>query len=154
MDFEAWTKLLGKTQDDADVKAALAAAGVKKIPKLDDDETFVQVELKGQGLELVLTDEAILKELEDQDLGEGPLIVSGVVAKLDKAQGRDLYKGPLPHGIAATMSQAELRKRLGKPSDSDVDADTWIQDGLELGVSYTKGNGSLYGLSLTLPNAY
>lgn len=154
MDFDAWTKLLGKGRDDADVKRALAAAGVKKIPKLGEDETFVQIELKGRGLELVLTDEAILEELEGQALGEGPLIVSGVVAKLDKAQGRDLYKGPLPHGITAAMSQAELRKKLGKPAQSDVDADVWLEDGRELGVSYTKGNASLYGLSLTLPNAY
>jgi hypothetical protein len=154
MDFETWTKFLGKTQDDADLKTALAAAGVKKIPKLDPDETFVQIELKGQGLELVLTDEAILKELDDQDLGEGPLIVSGVVAKLDKAQGRDLYKGALPHGITAAMSQSELRKLLGKPGESDIDADVWMQGAWELGVSYTKGGASLYGMSMTLPNAY
>src|SRR5689334_18496053 len=112
MDFETWTKFLGKTQDDPDLKAALAAAGVKKIPKLDDDETFIQIELKGQGLELVLTDEASLKDLEDQDLGEGPLILSGVLAKLGKSHGRDLYGGVLPSGITPAMSQADMRRLL------------------------------------------
>jgi hypothetical protein len=153
MDFEAWTKFLGKTQDDPDLKAALAAAGVKKVPKLDPDETFVQIELKGAGLELVLTDEAILKELEDQDLGEGPLIVSGVLAKLGKSHGRDLYTGALPSGITPAMSQADMRKLLGNPSESDVDVDIWKKDGVEVSVDYAKGGGSLSALSLMLPNA-
>jgi len=153
MDFEAWTKFLGTTQDDAGLKAALAAAGVKRIPKLGDDETFVQIELKGMGLELILTDEASLKELEDQDLGEGPLILSGVLAKLGKTHGRDLYAGVLPSGIHAAMSQADMRKLLGNPSESDVDVDIWKKDGVEVSVDYTKGGSSLSALSLMLPNA-
>lgn len=153
MDFEAWTKFLGTTQDDAGLKAALAAAGVKRIPKLEPDETFVQIELKGAGLELILTDEASLKELEDQDLGEGPLILSGVLAKLGKTQGRDLYTGVLPSGIHVAMSQADMRKLLGNPSESDVDVDIWKKDGVEVSVDYTKGGTSLSALSLMLPNA-
>jgi len=153
MDFETWTKFLGKTQDDPDLKAALSAAGVKKIPKLDDDETFVQIELKGQGLELILTDEASLKNLQDQDLGEGPLIVSGVLAKLGKSQGRDLYAGVLPSGITAAMSQGDMRKLLGTPTESDTDVDIWKKDGLEVSVDYTKDGASLTALSLMLPNA-
>jgi hypothetical protein len=153
MDFETLTKLLGKSQDDPDVKIALAAAGVKKMPKLDEDETFVQIELKGHGLELILTDEAALKQLDDQDLGEGPLIVSGVLAKLGKSQGRDLYKGALPSGITAVMSQAEMRKLLGKPDESDIDVDIWKKGGVEISVDYTKGGTSLSALSVMLPNA-
>ncbi|MBC7957500.1 MAG: hypothetical protein H7Y33_16720 [Cytophagales bacterium] len=153
MDFETWMKFFGKSQDDADLKTALAAVGVKKIPKLDDDETFVQIELKGQGLELILTDEAILKEIEDQDLGEGPLIVSGVLAKLGKSQGRDLYTGALPSGITVAMSQAEMRKLLGKPQESDIDVDIWKKGGVEISVDYTKGGASLSALSVMLPNA-
>lgn len=153
MDFEAWTKFLGKTQDDADLKTALAAAGIKKLPKRDPDETFIQVELKGQGLELILTDEAALKELDDQDLGEGPLIVSGVLAKLGKSHGRDLYTGVLPSGITVAMSQSDMHKLLGKPSESDVDVDIWKKDGVEVSVDYSKGGASLSALSLMLPNA-
>ncbi|MBL0726379.1 hypothetical protein [Piscinibacter sp. HJYY11] len=153
MDFEAWTKLFGKSQDDPDLKAALAAAGVKKIPKLDEDETFVQIELKGHGLELILTDEAILKELDDQDLGEGPLIASGLLAKLGKTHGRDLYKGPLPSGLTAALSQADVRKLLGQPDDHDIDVDIWKKDGLELSVDYTKGGASIAGVTALLPNA-
>ena len=153
MDFETWTTFLGKSQDDTDFKAALFAVGVKKLPKLGKDETFVQIELKGQGLELILTDEAILKQLDDQDLGEGTLIVSGVLAKLGKSQGRDLYKGALPAGITAAWSQAEMRKLLGKPQDSDIDVDIWKKGGSEMSVDYTKGGASLSALSVMLPNA-
>lgn len=153
MDFQTWTKFFGKSQDDADLKTALTAVGVKEIPKLDDDETFVQIELKGQGLELILTDESILKEIEDQDLGEGPLIVSGVLAKLGKSQGRDLYTGPLPSGITAAMSQPEMRKLLGKPNESDIDVDIWKKGDVEISVDYTKGGTALSALSVMLPNA-
>ena len=118
MDFMAWTKLLGRTQEDPDLKAALAAAGVKKIPKLDEGDTFVQVELKGHGLELILTDEASLKELDDQDLGEGPLIVTGVLAKLAKSHGRDLYSGALPSGITMKVRPPSVEFSSPSPSPS------------------------------------
>ncbi len=153
MDFEAWMKLFGTSQDDPQLKAALAAAGVKKLPKLDDEETSVQLELKGHGLELILTDEASLKKLEDQDVGEGPLILSGVVAKLGKSQGRDLYAGKLPLGVAATMSQDAVRKLLGKPTTTGErhPVDIWTSQQQEVVARYPKDCQSLNTFSVTLP---
>ena len=155
MDFETWFRFLGKSQDDPAFKAALATAGIKKNPKLDDDDTSVQIELKGHGLELILTDEAFLKELKDQDLGEGPLIMSGVLAKLGKSHGRDLYAGKLPFGIAADMSQEAVRKILGRP-DSTGDrflVDIWKRDKTEIVARYPKDGKSLSALAVMLPNA-
>src|SRR5256885_2190826 len=80
MDMETWRKLLGKSQDDPAFKAELAAAGVRKIPKLDKGDFEVIFDLKGHGLWLEMTDEAYLKKLDDQDIGEGPLILTVVGA--------------------------------------------------------------------------
>jgi hypothetical protein len=154
MDLETWTKLFGKTQDDPAVKAALGTAGVKKVPKLDEDDTRVKIPLKGHGLEVMLTDEAFLKELEDQDLGEGPLIVSGVFVR---CHGRDCYAGKLPHGLACEMSQGAVRKLLGPPNekDDDIPVDIWKlkKPKLELVINYAPEGKSIANLSLMLPGA-
>jgi hypothetical protein len=153
MDFEAWMLFFGTSQDDPQLKVAMAAAGVKRVPKLDDEETSVQFELKGHGLELVMTDEATLKKLEDQDVGEGPLIMSGVVAKLGKSHGRDSYVGKLPFGVAADMSQDAVRKLLGKPTSTGErhPVDIWTRKEHEIVARYSKDCQSLTTLSVTLP---
>ena len=140
MDVETWIKLLGKSQDDKGVAAALAAAGVKKIPKLKKEHLKVFFDLKGEGMGLEMTDEAYFKHLDDQDIGEGPLILTEVGAYLDKSMSRDLYEGALPFKLAVGMTQADLRKTLGKPARSG-DAplfDIWPRDGLEVTARYTK----------------
>lgn len=154
MDIDAWTKLFGKSEDNAELKVALAAAGVKKKPKLKKDHTFVQFDLPGHGLALRMTDEAYLKDLDDQDIGEGPLILSGVIAYLDSSESDDLYKGKLPHKLAAGMTRAAVRKILGRPKRSTNDddppiSDTWLLDGLEIIANYTdEGTLSMWCPSL------
>jgi hypothetical protein len=157
MDIEAWTKLFGKSEDDAEVKAALAAAGLKKKPKLNKDRAFVQFDLSGQGLALRMTDEAYLKNLDDQDIGEGPLILSGVLAYLDSSKSPDLYKGKLPYKLAVGMTGEDVRKILGPPARStDEDdppiLDAWLRDGLEVIATYSRA-GKLVMLGLRLPGA-
>jgi hypothetical protein len=51
------------------------------------------------------------------------------------------------------MSQADMRKLLGNPSESDIDVDIWKKDGVEVSVDYAKGGAALSALSLMLPNA-
>lgn len=41
----AWTRLFGKRADDPRFKEAVAAAGVKKVPKLRKDRAFEQFDL-------------------------------------------------------------------------------------------------------------
>ncbi|MFM0521679.1 MULTISPECIES: hypothetical protein [Caballeronia] len=152
MDFEAWMDFFGTSQDDLSLNAALAAAGVRKVPKLDEESTSVQFALKGHGLELIMTDEATLKALDDQDVGEGPLILSGVLAKFGASE-RDPYRGSLPFGIAADMSQDSLRKLLGKPTETETKppSDVWIGKQREISVRYAKDCQSLTRLSVRLP---
>ena len=140
MDIDTWRKLLGKSQDDKSVKAALAAAGVKKSPKLDKDDVSVIVDLKGHGMWLKMIDEAFLKKLDDQDIGEGPLILTGVGAYLKRRKNRDLYKGTLPYKLSAGMIRADVRRTLGPPTSSDDEFlfDTWLRDALEVIAGYTE----------------
>jgi hypothetical protein len=142
MDMQAWTKLFNKSEDDPELKKALAASGVKKKPKLNKDRTFVQFDLEGQGLALRMTDEAYLKKLDDLDIGEGPLILSGVLAYLDSSVSDDLYKGKLPYKLAAGMTRAAVRKILGRPTRSTDDddppiLDSWSRKGLEAAAVYS-----------------
>jgi hypothetical protein len=155
MDLEGWKKLLAKSEDDATVKAALTAAGVKKIPKLDDDDTDVRFDLKGHGLWLLMTDEAFLKKLDDQDIGEGPLVLSGVSAYLDQSVSRDVYKDPLPYKVAPGMSQTEVRKLLGRRSSvpDDPQVDVWSRDRLKIIARYTRDLKLITSFGLFLPGA-
>lgn len=140
MDVEAWMNLLGRSEDDKSLKAALTAAGVKKIPKLKKEFFRVFFDVKGEGLWLEMTDEAHFKKLTDQDVGEGPLILTEVGAYLDKSRSRHLYKGALPYKLAVGMTQADLRKTFGRPARSG-DAppfDIWLRDDLEITAGYTK----------------
>jgi|EndMetStandDraft_4_1072995.scaffolds.fasta_scaffold358028_2 hypothetical protein len=142
MDLRTWTQLLGKSQDDAAVKAALEEAGIKKAPKLAKDNVSLIVDLKGYGMWLKLIDEAFFKKLEDQDIGEGPLILTSVGAYIERKKNKDLYKGQLPDKLTPGMTRDNVWKAIGKPSSSDesIPFDSWSSDGLQFGVGY---NGEL-----------
>lgn len=138
--MKTWIGLLGMSQDDAALKSALAAAGVAKVPKLGRDDFSVIFDLKGHGMSLQMTDEAYLRRVKNQDIGEGPLILSVVDAYLERRKSRDLYKGDLPFGLAAGMTRTDVKKVLGSPTTSyeDVPADIWNRDGFEVTVGFTK----------------
>jgi len=140
MDIGTWIELLGRSQDDPAVKGALAAAGLKKPPKLDKDNFRVHVELKGQGMSIVMMDEAYLKKLEDQDIGEGPLILTTVDAYLRRKKSGPLYKGKLPYNLAPDMTRDDVRRGLGSPTqiDDETPADSWSRDGFEVVALYTQ----------------
>jgi hypothetical protein len=154
MSIGTWIELLGKSQDDPQVQAALAAAGVKKIPKLDRDGFRVIFELKGHYLWLEMTDEAFQKRLEDQDVGEGPLILTSVEAVLSHRKAKSGYLGSLPLGLAPGMTRDDVRQVLGKPSTvfDNSPADIWLRDSLKLKVTYTQ-ELKLQTFALTLPRA-
>jgi hypothetical protein len=154
VELDDWKKLFGKNQNDPALKSALAAAGVKRIPKLDEDDTDVRFPIKGTGLEVIMTDEAFLKDL-DQEVGEGPLILSGVIAKCGKSHGRDMYAGALPNGITPAMSREDVRSVLGGPTskDDELFVDIWAKKQLETVVRYSRDGKSISTFALMLPGA-
>ena len=76
----------------------------------------------------------------------------GTYAELNKKRAKPKFERDHVPSHAA-MTQADMRKLLGNPSESDVDVDIWKKDGVEVSVDYTKGGSSLSALSLMLPNA-
>lgn len=140
MTMSDWIDFIGTSQDDPEFQAAIAAANVKKIPKLKRDELEVYVQLKGHGLALSLMDEAYLRGLANQDIGEGPLIVRGVYAMIKSRKSNDLYCASLPYKLASQMTRAEAAMVLGKPdaSDEDIPADFWTVGNLQLVVGFAK----------------
>lgn len=153
MNVDAWKALLGRTPSDPELAEALSEAGIKKIPKpaYRDGESFVQLELKGRGLEVMLTDAATL-DGRDEDSGKGPLRLSSILAKVGKAHGRDLYGEPLPFGLTRAMSRAEVIRVLGKPTESDDGVDIWRKGDVEVVVGFAK-TGELSDVSVMLPHA-
>ena len=155
MDFEAWMQLFGTSQDDPALQAAIVAHGAKKIPRRLRDEFSVQFMLRGTGLELVLTDEAELRKTDDQDVGEGPMRLSGVLAKMHPSQGRDLYQGVLPCGLRAGMSRQAVREQLGAPTEAvrtSPPMDRWESTQGVVTISYTKDSDAIATVFARLPN--
>jgi len=141
MSMSTWIDLLGKSQDDPHVQAALAAAGVKKVPKPSGGSAIF--ELKGHHLWLVMTKAFHSKR---------PMTLTSVEAVLSHRKKPGGYLGPLPLGLAANMSQDAIRRVLGTPLTivDDVPADIWLRDGIEVNVTYTQ-DLILQTLALTLP---
>jgi hypothetical protein len=140
MSIDTWIKLLGKNQHDSTLKKALVSAGVKKIPKLDRDNSAVLFDIKGHGLSVEMVDEAYLKDLAGKEKGDCPLILSGVCAYLVRKKNNDLYKGKLPYDLSNHLTQDQVREIFG-PSQmeiTDVPADIWLHNGLVVTVGFTK----------------
>jgi hypothetical protein len=154
----AWAKLLGRTQEDPALKRALAAAGIRKVPKLSKGRARVQFDLKGLGLALKMTDEGYLED-SDQRLGQGPLILSGVIAYLAESVSDELFAGKLPHKLVANMTRQTVRKLLGRPSrstnkDDPPILDAWVRDGREIIATYSYSKPEMLNmLGLHLPGA-
>ena len=139
MDMQAWIKLLGATGDDPALKAALAAAGVKKVPKLGREGVNKYIELKGHGLYVQLSDEALLKRLKDQPIGKRVVLVA-VDALIDTPKARSLYEGRLPYKLAAGMTCARVQKLLGAPDDGaeDIPYDAWHKGRRTVTIGFTR----------------
>ena len=111
-------------------------------------------DLKGHGMSLEMTDEAYFRRLDDQDIGEGPLILTAVDAYVERRKSQDLYKGKFPYKLTASMTREAIRKVLGLPTttDEDVPADIWMRDGLRVVAGYTK-DLRLGDLNLEVPRS-
>lgn len=124
MNFGTWFALLGHLDSEPAVVAALAAAGVKRVPKVRDGVSSI-FELKRHALWL---------EFHRAGRRATPLVLMSVQATLT-----DGYDGELPFGLAANLNQAQVRTLLGAPSTiiDDVPADLWLRDGIEWNLTFT-----------------
>lgn len=143
--------LIGKPSDAPEVVAWLSKAGGKP-PKLKKGDTNANVVLSKLGLELAFDDEAMLFSRKDLAIGEGALILTAVFFDLTKDPKHAAFADPLPFGIAATSSQADMHKLLGKPeeSDPDLNLERWTHDGKWVFANYEDGWASMWKLTVQM----
>jgi hypothetical protein len=149
VDYKQWVNLFGKTPDDPDVKKAVAAAGIVKPLKIGADELSVAADLPKGGMTIEFTDESIVRP---GGLAGKPILTS-VMMLLQHPSIKELYNGPLPHGIVKKTSKAGMRARFGEPVESDEDRrwDTWIVDGMRVSATYSRDLESIARLSVKAP---
>jgi hypothetical protein len=150
MSYKEWADLLGRDSEDKDVKALLAKRGVKRVPPIKKDRLDASVEFDDMMLKFA-TAELFPSRSEG---GDGSSLLSSIVLPL---QGKNWgeYKGKdLPLELNRTDSQKKLRKRFGKPQDSDSDLhwDEWVVDGFRLRVKYTGDNQEIAVITFGLPD--
>jgi len=69
------------------------------------------------------------------------LLLTGVDAYVETPKARNLYRGPLPFQLAASMTRDEVARLLGKPAQSgeDIPYDSWHKEGLTVTIGFTQG---------------
>src|SRR5262245_13042397 len=145
MDSEDIIPLLGKRDDDPAVKRLLADSGVTKKLRLPNDDDEVRVQLHKRGLTLIVEPEgrktSILKFVEAQFY-------------TDAEEGAKTFSGQLPQGLQFSDTQAQVRRKLGKPADSLKEAgwDSWKVDGLDLTVTYRKKDNQIILVQIGMPS--
>lgn len=154
MDYKAWVDMFGRSTDDAQLRKAVADAGITKSLKIGRDELSVSADIKGKGMTITFTDESILRPDTGGLLGRP--ILSSVLMILQHPDKSNLYKGPLPNQIDKNDSQAVLRKRFGVPLKSNDERrwDAWIIDGERVTVTYAKDLLSINRVSLAHPDSH
>ncbi len=154
MAFQSWLDLFGRNTDDEAVRSALAGKGISASSlELEKDRTTVLTELTGEGITLVFTDEAILHERDDMQIGEGALVLSEINLVLQNSgKGRAAYEGALPYELQRQNSRGDVRAKLGEVDDEDDDPpwDVWEIDDLVLTVEYSDDQSSLKTVSVEL----
>ena len=134
---------LGKPASDPDVQKLLTSVGVAKL-KMPKDDIEARADLPKLGLSLIFKPEA---------RGSSVLVFQAVQFFSDAEKGYKSFSGALPNGLLLTDTQASVRKKLGKPSETKAAfrLDRWKQPGGVLTVEYTKEDLRLGAITVHLP---
>jgi hypothetical protein len=98
--FRPW-RLVGKTFDDAEVKAFISQS----------NSTPERSEYKDYGVFICLHRDGV--ELSANTSG----VIGNVILYASQSDEYDKYTGPLPRGLSWEMSRAEVEKIIGPPAD-------------------------------------
>jgi hypothetical protein len=144
MDSKAIIGCLGKTDDSPEVVKLLAGLGVKKKPKIPHDDIDARIDILKQGLSLVF---------EPREPKSSKLTFSAVQFFSGADEGFDKYTGILPNNLFFSDTQAEVRKKLGKPSDTmkELWQDIWEPEGLLMTVEYSGKGGQITMVAFDVP---
>jgi len=139
-DFVAF---LRRTDDSPEIQKLLTDLGVAKRPRLKRGELYAYVQLPKKGLVLVF------RESHDPKTSQLALVDVQIFSSAKK--GYSTYAGELPDGLTFSDTRDITAKRLGQPSESDGNEDTWQRKGYNLIVQYNKDTGHAQMLHLAVP---
>lgn len=150
MDYKPWLELIGKQANDKHVSELLTKAGIKPVI-LKSDEISIARDIKGEGFSLLFTDGSVLKPDEGGLIGQP--ILSGIlmILKDRKSSSTNIFTGALPYDADKNDTQDELRARLGTPTRTINQQDTWIIDGLKVAANYAEDFKSITRMSVVIP---
>ena len=149
MGYSEWVVLFGRAADEPDVIQALAVGCVTKTILINADELGVSADLPGAGITIAFRVKSLLKP--NGIIGR-PILYS-VMMLVQHPKKRDLYTGPLPHGLSKDMSRHAVRERFGDPNtmDDEMRWDKWLVDGFCLTVTYTTDYSAIARVAIGLP---
>ena len=147
MKTEDFSACLRKTDDSPEITALLTQLGVKKKPKMPKDDIEARVDLPKQGLSLIFKP-------------EGPktskLALAAVQFISDLEEGYKTFAGTLPDKLQFGDTQAEVIKKLGKPTESKKQfrLDRWKTKTLVRTAEYSKEGLKLSMFTVHAPEYY
>lgn len=146
--YADWARHFGQSTLDPALIAEFHAAGIAKVPVIAGDDVEQSVDI---GALTVSVGDPLLFGNEGK-FGQGVGILYGIAIHL-RDFGDDGYRGPMPFSITRDDTRKSLRKKLGKPGDSDDSEywDEWIIDGLEVTAMYSENFEDLMTLTVYLP---
>jgi hypothetical protein len=144
MDSSEFIGCLGKREDAPEVQKLLRAVGVTKKLRMPKDDIEARADLPKLGLSLIF---------EPEGPKSSVLIFQAAQFYSDAEEGYKSFAGALPGGLTISDTQAEVRGKLGKPSETKVALrlDRWKKGDRVLTVEYTKGDSRISAITVETP---
>lgn len=145
MNFEKIASLLGKESGSEDIIACLRYFGATKAPKLKKSEDTAYIQIPKNGIDFAFRDEAVVKELKYQDIGEGPLLLITVFFY-------EKYNGTLPNGLSFNDGREKVQNKLGQSVrwNERFLSETWHFDNYRMIVYYSDTLQSINRITIGL----
>lgn len=146
--YADWARHFGKSTLDPGLVAEFRAAGLTKVPVIRRDDVHESEDIGA--LTVNVMDPSLFGN--EGRFGQGVGILAGIAIHLGD-YGDLGYAGPLPFSVDRGDTRKSLRKKLGRPDDSDDDEcwDEWIIDGLEVTAMYSDDFADIMTLTVFLP---
>jgi hypothetical protein len=131
MDSNEFIECIGKPEDAPEVQSMLSTVGVTKKMKIPRDDIEARADLPAHGLSLIF---------KPEDARSSRVTFNAVQFISDAEKGYTSFSGALPRGLLFSDTQAEARKKLGKPHESKpaLRRDIWKFEQLRLAIKYAK----------------
>lgn len=144
MDSSDFLACLGKPDTAPEVQKVLGTVGVTKKLKMPKDDIEARADLPRLGLSLIFKPEAPKSSV---------LIFQAVQFFSDAEKGYKNFDGPLPDRLTLADTQADVRAKLGKPTEvkAALRLDRWKKPDRVLTVEYAKESLRIGAITVHIP---